>query len=843
MNVNSVLKMGSLPFIPCRCLLTESVHLGRPSDGSVVTIDRSGLMGESFVKPRPPARLPDLRPFESSTPLCDLIKGMIHSRGPVSVAEFMKLCLSHPVLGYYMHKEHAVFGTAGDFITSPEISQMFGELVALWLISTWQQLGCPPSVALIECGPGRGTLMADILRVARKIAPFAAAVSRVDLVETSASLRRVQAATLSVNNVVDCEPAEAGGAFAGRLSHGVISPDGALPGVRVVWHDRIEETARSSSGSSGADVWAMSAPAPAASPTAAAERAPAGTTAALSPAPVALIVAHELFDALPVHQLEWVPPHGHGHGQEQSNSAAAIAGTTSGSSSGSASGSVGASVSSVPLSGPGMWRERLVDVDPDAPVEAPAAAVATASTSAGGPATNAAAPAVAAVADQRQHFVVVTAPGATPASATFSALVDSLHRRATASSASSTVALGAAMGIGGPASAAQPPAASAAEGQAVTDEMLLAFLRAEQEMLAAKAKAKVAGATAAGAASNQMSNAAVDAASAAAGSSSAPGVASSTPPAIAAAGAAVAPSLSPTHLRYGTVAEYCPSAAVVAAALAKRLSLAGGAALVVDYGYSHRAPLAGGDTSASAAHSAAEAAAVADGASTAAAAAGGSGAGEHQHHAAPAAVPRTPAHSAAEYLSPLPPLPAELRASVRAIRRHAFVPLTSMPGEADLSADVDFDALARVALEALVPASADAGSDAAPPSVARERGYGKASSALAAASLSSPLAVAGPVTQRDFLLQMGIGTRLMRLQQSLQQRQAAAEAAGDAATVASCNEQQARLQREAERLVYEMGGVYKFMAFLQLPPAGSDSGSVTLEAAAWKIASSSPGFA
>lgn len=370
---------------------------------------------------------------------------------------------------------------------------------------------------------------------------------------------------------------------------------------------------------------------------------------------------------------------------------------------------------------------------------------------------------------------------------------------------------------------------------AVTDEMLMAFLRAEQEALAAKAKAE-SEAKAVDAAVGAMSSTATGSISASAGNSGASGAAAPTMPgavAVEAAPAATA-SPSPTHLRYGTVAEYCPSAAVVAAALAKRLSLAGGAALVVDYGYSHRAPLAGGSSAAGEAQHAGEASA------TPTAFAGSSASAASTEASI---VPRAPARSAAEYLAPLPPLPAELRASVRAIRHHAFVPLTSMPGEADLSADVDFDALARVALEALAPASAAANGDAASRFIDRERWHPTASTPAASASISSPLAVAGPVTQRDFLLQMGIGTRLSRLQQSLQQRQAAAEAVGDTATVASCKEQQARLQREAERLVYEMGGVYKFLALLHPMPAVNGGDIATVESAAWKIASSVPGFA
>jgi NADH dehydrogenase [ubiquinone] 1 alpha subcomplex assembly factor 7 len=128
------------------------------------------------------------------TPLEAELRRIIAADGPMSVATFMALCLGHPVHGYYMTRDP--FGRGGDFITAPEISQMFGELIGLWVAAVWQMMGSPAQVALVELGPGRGTLMADALRATRVVPAFAAAV-RVHLVETSPVLERRQQESLA----------------------------------------------------------------------------------------------------------------------------------------------------------------------------------------------------------------------------------------------------------------------------------------------------------------------------------------------------------------------------------------------------------------------------------------------------------------------------------------------------------------------------------------------------------------------------------------------------------------------------------------------------------------------
>ena len=121
------------------------------------------------------------------------LKRLIAIDGPMPLPQYMALCLTDPVHGYYVTRDP--FGAAGDFTTAPEISQMFGELIGLWTASVWLQLGAPDGVHVVELGPGRGTLMADALRAARVVPGFAAA-ARIDLVETSPLLRQRQKTTL-----------------------------------------------------------------------------------------------------------------------------------------------------------------------------------------------------------------------------------------------------------------------------------------------------------------------------------------------------------------------------------------------------------------------------------------------------------------------------------------------------------------------------------------------------------------------------------------------------------------------------------------------------------------------
>jgi SAM-dependent MidA family methyltransferase len=132
------------------------------------------------------------------TPLLDHIKNQIRANGPMRIDEYMATCLLHPTYGYYTTRDP--LGVQGDFITAPEISQMFGELIGLCLAQTWISQGSPQHFTVAELGPGRGTLMADILRATSRVTGFYEA-AEIALVEASPALRDIQRETLADHEV------------------------------------------------------------------------------------------------------------------------------------------------------------------------------------------------------------------------------------------------------------------------------------------------------------------------------------------------------------------------------------------------------------------------------------------------------------------------------------------------------------------------------------------------------------------------------------------------------------------------------------------------------------------
>ncbi|POY74000.1 hypothetical protein BMF94_2811 [Rhodotorula taiwanensis] len=215
---------GSLPPRPPRNAPQPSVKLV----GGTSTVDKS--------TPSPPDAPP---PKPSTGELLDVLKDTIKAHGPMPVSRYMTLCLQHPTLGYYTTR--TVFGKEGDFITSPEISQVFGELLGIWYVTQWLAQGAPSKVRVIEVGPGRGTLLADILRTFRALPEHSRPpVSSIHLVEASEQLRGVQKLKLATTGFAE---------------------------TKTVWYGDIKEVPASSD-------------------------------------EFTIFIAHEFFDALPIHNTQ-----------------------------------------------------------------------------------------------------------------------------------------------------------------------------------------------------------------------------------------------------------------------------------------------------------------------------------------------------------------------------------------------------------------------------------------------------------------------------------------------------------------------------------------------------------
>ncbi|KAF7868835.1 uncharacterized protein EAF02_009571 [Botrytis sinoallii] len=196
-----------------------------------------------------------------STPLAKQLSEAITATGPIPLASFMRMCLTSDVGGYYTSKQEGrdQFGRKGDFITSPEISQIFGELVGIWFVAEWIAQGKKrKGVELVEIGPGRGTLMDDMLRTIRNFKPMAESLEAVYMVEASPALRDAQKQLL-------CEDAPMIETETGFKS------TSKYAGIPIMWTENMRFVP------SGAD------------------KTP-------------FIVAHEFFDALPIHAFQSVPP-------------------------------------------------------------------------------------------------------------------------------------------------------------------------------------------------------------------------------------------------------------------------------------------------------------------------------------------------------------------------------------------------------------------------------------------------------------------------------------------------------------------------------------------------------
>ncbi|KAL1842851.1 hypothetical protein VTJ49DRAFT_4018 [Mycothermus thermophilus] len=196
-----------------------------------------------------------------STPLAKQLAEAIETTGPIPLASYMRMCLTADIGGYYtgaLGEGRDPFGRTGDFVTSPEISQVFGELCAIWFVAEWMAQGRKTSgVELIEVGPGRGTLMDDMLRTIHRFPAMAKSIDAIYMVEASPDLRMVQ------KNLLCGEDAPMTESKAGYHS---VCKYGGLP---IVWTETIKSIP-------------------------------------IGPEKTPFIMAHEFFDALPIHAFQLV---------------------------------------------------------------------------------------------------------------------------------------------------------------------------------------------------------------------------------------------------------------------------------------------------------------------------------------------------------------------------------------------------------------------------------------------------------------------------------------------------------------------------------------------------------
>ncbi len=117
----------------------------------------------------------------------------IQFSGPVTVSEYMKTCLYHPEAGFYSRNP---LGRHGHFITSPEVSSLFGEMLGIWAAKQWENMGCPVPLSYVELGPGRGLMCADIVQTFLKATDVTLQDVHIKLVDNSEALRKLQKAGL-----------------------------------------------------------------------------------------------------------------------------------------------------------------------------------------------------------------------------------------------------------------------------------------------------------------------------------------------------------------------------------------------------------------------------------------------------------------------------------------------------------------------------------------------------------------------------------------------------------------------------------------------------------------------
>ncbi|XP_072945581.1 protein arginine methyltransferase NDUFAF7 homolog, mitochondrial [Epargyreus clarus] len=204
--------------------------------------------GYKMIK-RPDPKTLKMPSLTSAPSLMDIIKEKVRLNGPITVAEYMHIVITNPTEGYYMKKD--VIGETGDFITSPEISQLFGELLAIWFFAETQKMGAGKPLQIVELGPGKGTLIIDFLRVLNRL-NYKSKDLTIHLVEISSAMQKLQATRLCVSHK-DCD-IELPYNYEGET----------VSGIKIYWYNDLKKVPNNFS-------W---------------------------------YIAHEFFDVLPIHKFE-----------------------------------------------------------------------------------------------------------------------------------------------------------------------------------------------------------------------------------------------------------------------------------------------------------------------------------------------------------------------------------------------------------------------------------------------------------------------------------------------------------------------------------------------------------
>ena len=253
------------------------------------------------------------------TPLALELHEQVKVRGPLTMSDFMYQCMQNPQHGYYTTKQNVIGGRAevessggsgrglpvGDFITSPEISQLFGELLGVWMVDCWHKLGKPPSFSLVELGPGRGTLMRDMLRTIRHWPAMHSAVE-VHLLESSPLMREQQREMLGVTVQQDGHTPF----YSPAAPSPSVSDAAAIPTNVILPPDYIPSTAASTVSTSSSTSAAASSSSPLLGDVRVSgfsrDRVRVTWHSSLASLPTSrpiLFVGHEFLDALPVYHF------------------------------------------------------------------------------------------------------------------------------------------------------------------------------------------------------------------------------------------------------------------------------------------------------------------------------------------------------------------------------------------------------------------------------------------------------------------------------------------------------------------------------------------------------------